>query len=151
VVRKWLLPTLTEILTKAESTAVEPLSLGQSTPETATVAQWQRALQHWQSAILALGCLLHTISANGVESDEPSGLLLCAPGLPFDGTEPFVTGIFMPTHEGQLLLPALGQEGCQNLAQRAFPIEIPLLPAPTGAFLFGVNCPIWTDALFGQR
>lgn len=129
MVRKWLLPTLTEILTKAESTEVEPLSLGSSTSEPATAIQWQRALQHWQSAVLALGYLLHTISSDQSKCPSPHGLLLCAPGLPFTGTELFATSIFTPTHEGQLLLPALGQNDRESLCHQALPIEIPLLPA----------------------
>jgi signal transduction histidine kinase len=137
VVRKWLLPTLTEILTKDESTAVEPLSRGHFAPEPIpqdgysriAANQWQRALQHWQSGILSLECLLGSISDRSLAqtSSRPVGLLLCAPGLPFDGTELFATGIFTHTHEGQMLLPAHSDSAQAN--SYGLPLEIPLLPA----------------------
>jgi signal transduction histidine kinase len=138
VVRKWLLPTLTEILAKDESTAVEPLSLGHFAPEPMPAVaqseanaahQWQRALQQWQSGILSLEHLLRTISASSLTqtSSRPMGLLLCAPGLPFDSAELFTTGIFTPNHEGQMLLPANGES--PQTSSYGLPLEIPLLPA----------------------
>jgi signal transduction histidine kinase len=130
VVRQWLLPTLTEILTKEESTAVEPLSRGHFAPEPITANQWQRALQHWQSGMLSLEYFLRSISDRSLAqtSSRPVGMLLCAPGLPFDGTELFATGIFTPTHEGQMLLPANGESSPAH-HNYGLPLEIPLLPA----------------------
>jgi signal transduction histidine kinase len=129
VVRKWLLPTLTEILTKDESTAVEPLSLGHFAPEPVAVHQWQHGLQQWQSGMLSLAYLLHTLGASNLAqtSSRPMGLLLCAPGLPFNHTELFTTGIFTPNHEGQMLLPANGES--TQTSSYGLPLEIPLLPA----------------------
>jgi signal transduction histidine kinase len=129
VVRKWLLPTLTEILTKDESTAVEPLSRGHFAPEPVAANQWQRALQHWQSGMLSLEYLLRSINdhSSAQTSSRPVGLLLCAPGLPFAGTELFATGIFTPPHEGQMLLPANNESAQAN--SYGLPLEIPLLPA----------------------
>jgi signal transduction histidine kinase len=123
LVRKWLLPTLSEILTKAESTTVEPLSLGYNAPQSPVGGKehFQRAWQQWQAAIETLDILLASLGTDGTDN----GLLLCGPVLPFDAhTQGFTTTIFTSTHEGQILLPSSCSHSLTPLAS-----EIPLLPA----------------------
>jgi signal transduction histidine kinase len=122
MVRRWLLPTLSEILAKSESTSIEPLAGIDSAPDTnrSNDLLLRQGEQQWQSAIYALGYLLQTAPSQ----DDLAGLLLCAPVPLFNAGE-YATAIFSPVHPGQPLLASTTAVA----ADVAIPPEIPLLPA----------------------
>jgi signal transduction histidine kinase len=124
MVRRWLLPTLSEILAKSESTSIEPLAGIDSAPDKnhnhSNDLLLRQGEQQWQSAIYALGYLLQTAPSN----DDLAGLLLCAPVPLFNAGE-YATAIFSPVHPGQPLLASTTAVA----ADVAIPPEIPLLPA----------------------
>ncbi len=122
MVRRWLLPTLSEILAKSESTSIEPLAGIDSAPDKnhSNDLLLRQGEQQWQSAIYALGYLLQTAPSN----NDLAGLLLCAPVPLFNAGE-YATAIFSPVHPGQPLLASTTAVA----ADVAIPPEIPLLPA----------------------
>jgi signal transduction histidine kinase len=121
MVRRWLLPTLSEILAKSESTSVEPFAGMNETPQQFPNAQKIRqGEQQWQSAVCALGYLLQTAPSN----NDDAGLLLCAP-VPLFEPGTYATAIFSPVHPGQPLLASATAVAMDV----AVPPEIPLLPA----------------------
>lgn len=117
MVRKWLLPTLSEILAKNEPMALDPLlatpksTLQPSDQSSDLVAEF-KAEQQWYSAVHALGYLLHTLIDSVVHqppAHQVAGLLLCSPVPLFDAaaiTRQFPTVVFSPAHPHQTLLPA---------------------------------------------
>ncbi len=136
MVRRWLLPTLGEILAKNEPTALDPLlatsrSTDQLSDQASETAALFKAEQQWYSAVHALGYLLHQLMASVVyqpQSDEVAGLLLCSPAPLFDAAEiinQFPTIVFSAAHGSQSLLPAPIE------THHAFPTppDISLLPA----------------------
>jgi signal transduction histidine kinase len=119
MVRRWLLPTLSEILAKSESTSIEPFAGIDETPQNLHSAQKIRqGEQQWQSAVCALGYLLQTAPSN-----NNAGLLLCAP-VPLFEPGAYATAIFSPVHPGQPLLAS----ATAVAVDVAVPPEIPLLP-----------------------
>jgi signal transduction histidine kinase len=113
VVRRWLLPTLSEILAKAEPTAIDPLLVeSKSVHQPSPTVELLKAEQQWHSAVYALGYLLHTLMASVAHQPQPgevAGLLLCSPVPLFNAAEiisQFPTVIFSPAHHNQALLPA---------------------------------------------
>jgi signal transduction histidine kinase len=122
MVRRWLLPTLSEILAKSESTSIEPLAGIDSAPDKnhSNDLLLRQGEQQWQSAIYALGYLLQTAPSN----NDLAGLLLCAPVPLFNAGE-YATAIFSPVHPGQPLLASTTAVAVDV----AIPPEIPLLPA----------------------
>jgi signal transduction histidine kinase len=105
MVRRWLLPTLSEILAESASTSIAKRSLWEIEPlagtETAvtkshSAAQLQQGEQQWQSAVYALGYLLQA-------AYNAQGLLLCAP-VPLFESGAYSTAIFSPVHPDQPLL-----------------------------------------------
>jgi signal transduction histidine kinase len=134
MVRRWLLPTLSEILAESASTSIASLtpkviakrSLWEIEPLAGTdlpankshsVAQVQQGERQWQSAVYALGYLLQ-------EADDDQGLLLCAP-VPLFETGTYSTAIFTPVHPDQPLLTS----ATPVLPGLPVAPEIPLLPA----------------------
>jgi signal transduction histidine kinase len=123
MVRRWLLPTLSEILAKSESTSIEPFADIDSTPQQFHSTQKIRqSTQQWQSAVYALGYLLQTAPSSNDNDD--AGLLLCAP-VPLFEPGAYATAIFSPVHPGQPLLAS----ATAVAVDVAVPPEIPLLPA----------------------
>jgi signal transduction histidine kinase len=122
MVRRWLLPTLSEILAKSESTSIEPFAGMDETPQQFHSTQKIRqGEQQWQSAVCALGYLLQTAPSN---NNDDAGLLLCAP-VPLFEPGAYATAIFSPVHPGQPLLAS----ATAVAVDVAVPPEIPLLPA----------------------
>jgi signal transduction histidine kinase len=120
MVRRWLLPTLSEILAKSESTSIEPFADINEKPQQFYSAQKIRqGEQQWQSAVCALGYLLQTAPNN-----SDAGLLLCAP-VPLFEPGTYATAIFSPVHPGQPLLASTTAVAVDV----TIPPEIPLLPA----------------------
>ena len=121
MVRRWLLPTLSEILAKSESTSIEPFAdIDQTPPQFHNAPKIRQGEQQWQSAVYALGYLLQTAPNN----DSDAGLLLCAP-VPLFEPGTYATAIFSPNHPGQPLLAS----ATAVAANVAIPPEISLLPA----------------------
>jgi signal transduction histidine kinase len=121
MVRRWLLPTLSEILAKSESTSIEPLAGVDTTPsKNHSTDLLRQGTEQWQSAVSALGYLLQTTPSH----DHVAGLLLCAP-VPLFEPGAYATAIFSPAHPGQPLLASATAVS----ADVAIPPEIPLLPA----------------------
>jgi signal transduction histidine kinase len=112
VVRRWLLPTLSEILAKTEPTALDPLLTEPAPLQPAATMELFKAEQQWQSAVHALGYLLHILMESVVHQPSPgeiAGLLLCSPVPLFNAAEiisQFPTVIFSPAHPHQTMLPA---------------------------------------------
>ncbi len=116
MVRRWLLPTLSEILAKNEPMALDPLlAIHKSTTQPGdqssdSVAEF-KAEQQWYSAVHALGYLLHTLMDSVVHqppAQQVAGLLLCSPVPLFDAAaiiSQFPTVVFSPAHPNQTLLP----------------------------------------------
>lgn len=132
MVRKWLLPTLSEILAKNESTALDPLlATNKSATQPSESVELFKAEQQWYSAVHALGYLLHTLMDSVVHqplADQVAGLLLCSPVPLFDAAEiinQFPTVVFSPVHPNQTLLPAPSEIN----AIFPTPPDISLLPA----------------------
>jgi signal transduction histidine kinase len=122
MVRRWLLPTLSEILAKSESTSIEPCAnVDQVLPPSASATTIRQGEQQWQSAVYALGYLLQTF----LHQDKDAGLLLCAP-VPLFEPGFYNTAIFSPVRPGQ---PLLASATNNVTADVAIPSEIPLLPA----------------------
>lgn len=120
MVRRWLLPTLSEILAKSESTSLEPLAKTDETPQQShSIQKIRQGEQQWQSAVCALGYLLQTAPNN----HDDAGLLLCAP-VPLFEPGPYATAVFSPVHPGQPLLAS----ATAVAVDVAVPPEIPLLP-----------------------
>jgi hypothetical protein len=139
VVRKWLLPTLSEVLAKAEPTGIELLVPESSAPQSqphdnAQMLQLQ-AQHQWQSAIAAVETLLLQALPSPMGLSDLSeetvfeGLLLTAP-LPLFGHPAIVSQLqtitFTTAHtQNQRLLPSKAT----NIHERAyqshhFPIEL---------------------------
>ncbi len=132
MVRRWLLPTLNEILAKTEPTAIDPLLSGsKSTHQPSAAAELVKAEQQWYGAVHALGYLLHTLINSVVHQPpvgEVAGLLLCSPVPLFNAAEiisQFPTVVFSPAHPHQTFLPA----PVENHHAVATPPDISLLPA----------------------
>ncbi len=132
MVRRWLLPTLSEILAKNEPTALDPLlATNKSATQPSESVELFKAEQQWYSAVHALGYLLHTLMDSVVHqppANQVTGLLLCSPVPLFDAAEiisQFPTVVFSPAHPSQTLLPAPPEIN----AIFSTPPDISLLPA----------------------
>ncbi len=136
MVRKWLLPTFSEILAKNEPTTLDPLlvtnrSTDQLSDQAHEAAALFKAEHQWYSAVHALGYLLHQLMDSVVyqpQSEAVAGLLLCSPAPLFDAAEiinQFPTIVFSAAHAHQSLPPALIE------TNHIFPTppDISLLPA----------------------
>jgi signal transduction histidine kinase len=139
VVRKWLLPTLSEVLAKAEATGIDLLvpEFNPPAPQEATPNRQQlqfKAESQWQSAIASVEALLlkSLPSPIGVEdfSEETTieGLLITAP-LPLFSHPTIVSQLqtitFTTPHANRQLLPCNFNGVQPDLNQPPhFPIEL---------------------------
>jgi signal transduction histidine kinase len=141
VVRKWLLPTLSEVLAKAEPTGIELLVPELSTPEIHPQTHRQtdklNAESQWQSAISAVEALLLQAlpSPMGMSdiSEETTieGLLITAP-LPLFAHPALVSQLqtltFTTPHTNRQLPPCDRHEIRQQPADLSHHFPIELLP-----------------------
>jgi signal transduction histidine kinase len=139
VVRKWLLPTLSEVLAKAEQTGIDLLVPEFNPPDPHPSTDRQelqlKAESQWQSAIASVEALLLNSlpSPIGVEdfSEETTieGLLITAP-LPLFSHPSIVSQLqtitFTTPHSSRQLLPSnyTGIEREQLAQSHHFPIEL---------------------------
>ncbi len=138
MVRKWLLPTLSEVLAKAEATGIDPLVPEFSPPDPHPTTDRQelqlKAESQWHSAIAAVEALLLNSlpSPIGVEdfSEETTieGLLITAP-LPLFSHPSIVSQLqtitFTTPHSSRQLLPCKSTGTHPTPAHsHHFPIEL---------------------------
>jgi signal transduction histidine kinase len=139
VVRKWLLPTLSEVLAKAEPTGIELLVPESRAPESQPPADAQllqlQAQHQWQSAIASVETLILQALPSPLGMSDLSeetvieGLLLTAP-LPLFGHPAIVSQLqtitFTTAHtQNQRLLPCRATSFHESAYQsHHFPIEL---------------------------
>jgi signal transduction histidine kinase len=138
VVRKWLLPTLSEVLAKAEPTGIDLLVPEFNPPDPAPAPDRQelllKAQSQWQSAIASVEALLlkslPTPIGVAALSEETviEGLLITAP-LPIFSHPAIVSQLhtmtFTTPHANRQLLPCKFTDSEQDFAQtHHFPLEL---------------------------
>jgi signal transduction histidine kinase len=138
VVRKWLLPTLSEVLAKAEPTGIDLLvpefNPPDSQPTTDIRQQELKAESQWHSAIASVETLLLKALPSPIGASELSeetvieGLLITAP-LPLFSHPAIVSQLhtitFTTPHVSRQLLPCQSQGLTHNLdLTHHFPIEL---------------------------
>jgi signal transduction histidine kinase len=141
VVRKWLLPTLSEVLAKAEATGIDLLVPEFSPPESHPTTDRQelqlKAESQWQSAIASVETLLlkSLPSPIGIadlsEETVIEGLLITAP-LPLFSHPAIVSQLqtitFTTPHPNRQLLPCKSTSGADRDLDRSHHFPIELLP-----------------------
>jgi signal transduction histidine kinase len=140
VVRKWLLPTLSEVLAKAEPIGIDLLVPEFSPPDPQPATDWQelqiKAQSQWQSAIASVEALLLKSLPTPIGATDLSeetvieGLLITAP-LPLFSHPAIVSQLqtitFTTPHANRQLLPCKST-GVDRDLDRAHHFPIELLP-----------------------